>query len=34
MAFMTVDDGIAIGDTPRVFLRGEIATIHQLNECN
>jgi hypothetical protein len=29
MAFMAVDDGIAIGDTPRVFRRGEIATSHQ-----
>jgi len=34
MAFMAVDDGIAIGDTPRVFCRGEIATSHQPNECN
>ena len=29
MAFMAVDDGIAIDDTPRVFCRGEIATSHQ-----
>ena len=34
MAFMAVDDGIVIGDTPRVFRRGEIATSHQSNECN
>jgi len=35
MAFMAVDDGIAIGDTPRVFWRGEeIATSHQPSECN
>ena len=31
---MAVDDGFAIGDTPRVFRRGEIATSHQSNECN
>jgi len=34
MAFMAVDDGIAIGDTPRVFWRVEIATSHQPSECN
>jgi len=34
MAFMVVDDGIVIGDAPRVFRRGEIATSHQSNECN
>jgi hypothetical protein len=34
MAFMAVDDGFAIGDIPRVFRRGEIATSHQSNECN
>ena len=34
MTFMAVDDGIAIGDTPRVFCRGEIATSLQPNECN
>jgi hypothetical protein len=33
MAFMAVDNRIAIGDTPRVFWRGEIAT-HQPSECN
>jgi hypothetical protein len=34
MAFMAVDDGIAIGDTPRDFRRGVIATSHHSNECN
>ena len=34
MAFMAVDDGIVIGDTPRFFWRGEIATSHQPSECN
>ena len=35
MAFMAVDNGIVIGDTPRVFFwRGEIATSHQPSECN
>ena len=34
MAFMVVDNGIAIGDTPLVFHRGEIATSHQPIECN
>jgi hypothetical protein len=31
---MVVGDGIVIGDTQRVFCRGEIATSHQPNECN
>jgi len=31
---MAVGDGIVIGDTPRVFCRGEIAASHQPNECN
>jgi hypothetical protein len=31
---MAVDDGIVIGDTPRVFRRGEIISSHQSNECN
>ncbi len=34
MAFVAVDNGIAIGDTPRVFCRGEIATSLQPNKCN
>jgi hypothetical protein len=31
---MAVGEVIVIGDTPRVFRRGEIATSHQPNECN